>query len=299
VTSARRRQKEGPPTLIASRAGSTREACGNHRRTHWHIASNRSPCNPNFTSRSTTSASVGASNGTGAVLKPVVWVAGIHRNRSSQDRSESPAGGLCQPSRSSDRVHRRHGVGARLAPRFGSRRHTAERQPRFTAWVVSLCQDTPASHQKAHTLTGQSTVGMATLQTQQKSNRKLQREGRRLRRTHSKSWCFVYGLKSAPDGQFYYVGQTRCAPEMRLRWHLKMLAKNVAIGKRLTPAQAWIRDVLAVGLHPIIEVIDREGVWDVSEAVWIDRLAQAGHPLKNVLSRVPAATAEFGRELWE
>ena len=79
MSAERRKQKEGPAQLPTAWPGSTREACGNHRRTHWHIASNRSLCNHNFVRRSATCAPVGESNGTGALMKPVVGVARIYR----------------------------------------------------------------------------------------------------------------------------------------------------------------------------------------------------------------------------
>jgi hypothetical protein len=60
----------------------------------------------------------------------------------------------------------------------------------------------------------------------------------------------------------------------------------------------WLRNVMAMGRTPIIEVIDPDGVWDTSEAVWIDRLIAAGHPLTNVLSLVPEPRLAFGEVLW-
>ena len=69
-------------------------------------------------------------------------------------------------------------------------------------------------------------------------------------------------------------------------------------GRRLSMAQQWLRNVMAMGRTPIIEVIDPDGVWDTSEAVWIDRLIAAGHPLTNVLSLVPEPRLAFGEVLW-
>jgi ABC-type xylose transport system substrate-binding protein len=118
---------------------------------------------------------------------------------------------------------------------------------------------------------------------------------RRLRASKPRNWCLVYGLKSDPDGEFYYVGQTRSLPEVRLKHHIKQLTKDMRSGTRMSQAQQWLRNVLAMGRSPIIEVIDPNGVWDTSEAVWIDRLIAAGHPLTNIASRVPQP---FGEVLW-
>jgi hypothetical protein len=130
------------------------------------------------------------------------------------------------------------------------------------------------------------------------SNRWRKSQQRRLERTKPRNWCLVYGLKSEAGGQFYYVGQTRSQPETRLKQHIKQIEKDTRAGLRLSMAQQWLRNVLIVGRSPIIEVIDHDGVWDTSEAVWIDRLIAAGHPLTNVLSRVPQPRIAFGEVIW-
>ena len=89
------KQKEGPPTCRESRAGLTKKLHGKHRRAHWQIASNRSRRNPKVSNRLTTFAGSGVSNGAPAMMKPVAWDVGTHRNRGSKDRSGGPADGSC------------------------------------------------------------------------------------------------------------------------------------------------------------------------------------------------------------
>lgn len=113
------------------------------------------------------------------------------------------------------------------------------------------------------------------------SGRWVKREARRIRRAHSKAWCLVYVLREAPGKPPRYVGQTRTLPENRLWWHFKGARQAREQGKRLTAAQRWIDGLVTAGTPPIIEVIDKNGIWDISEAVWIDRLRQAGADLLN------------------
>lgn len=114
------------------------------------------------------------------------------------------------------------------------------------------------------------------------SRRKLERKHRKLRRGKPKSWCFVYVLKEAIDSPPFYVGQTRCSLDRRLHFHLKNARQD-----RLSPCEKRVRELLEAGNQPIIEVIDSQGQWDISEAVWIDRLCGKGVQLLNVNGRVP------------
>ncbi len=116
------------------------------------------------------------------------------------------------------------------------------------------------------------------------SRRKSLKKHRRFRRAKSKNWCAVYTLREFEDGPPRYVGQTRQSPDERLRWHMKEVARRVSAGEGLSPVQLWIASRLPA--VPIMEVIDAEGIWDISEAVWIDRYSAKGHELLNVLSRV-------------
>jgi hypothetical protein len=107
---------------------------------------------------------------------------------------------------------------------------------------------------------------------------------KRFRRKQAKNWCQVYVLKETRNGPPKYVGQTRQMPAERLRYHVREMQRAL-IDCNLTPVQAWLARLLPA--LPIIEVIDANGIWDISEAVWIDRLTTAGNQLYNVASRVP------------
>jgi hypothetical protein len=107
---------------------------------------------------------------------------------------------------------------------------------------------------------------------------------RSVRRKQPKTWCLVYALREAVGGPIRYVGQTRNEPQERLRWHYKELARHKAAGRRLSPVKSWLDGLPS---RPLIEVIDEAGTWDISEAVWIDRLRHRGEPLLNVASVVP------------
>lgn len=112
--------------------------------------------------------------------------------------------------------------------------------------------------------------------------KKALKQHRRARRKEwSKTRCFVYGLFDGEE--CFYVGQTRLLLDERLRWHLKDVQKRLETGRTLSPAQ---RKIASMGSSPRIEMVDEFGVWDISEAVWIDRYLTKGHPLLNVLSRV-------------
>lgn len=116
---------------------------------------------------------------------------------------------------------------------------------------------------------------------QQLSKRQQKRKHRKIRRDSPKSWCLVYALKD--QGKTFYVGQTRCLPAERLKSHFKEIWKRQMQGRHLTPAMRWIE---SLGHEPDMEILDRNGIWDISEAVWIDRLRRAGEPLTNIASVV-------------
>ncbi len=114
------------------------------------------------------------------------------------------------------------------------------------------------------------------------SRRKALRRHRSLRRKQCRTWCQVYVLREFPGSPIRYVGQTRMLPSERMRWHFKGIHRKKSAGQRLSPVQQWIYDNDAMGIPVEIEVIDKQGIWDISEAVWIDRLRRDGHPLLNV-----------------
>jgi len=85
----------------------------------------------------------------------------------------------------------------------------------------------------------------------------------------------VYGLHAA-DSVVMYVGQTRCTLAFRLQWHLKNAAtKNARVF-------VWMRERMALGEEIGIIMIEPNGVWDISEVIWIDRLRQKGVALTNM-----------------
>lgn len=116
--------------------------------------------------------------------------------------------------------------------------------------------------------------------------RKLQRHAQ-IRRKKRKNWCQVYVLREKNGGYPFYVGQTRSLAEERLRWHIIDIQRRLDRGLGLSPVQRHIQAMRHAGNTPIIQIIDHEGQWDVSEAVWIDRLIRDGANLLNILSRVP------------
>ena len=101
--------------------------------------------------------------------------------------------------------------------------------------------------------------------------------------------CTVYTLRRDPDGPIYYVGQTRCQLHIRLEFHIQKVFQNQHADRKDSPIQAWIRSMLKEGKPVLIQALDENGVWDVSEAVWIDRLLAKGEPLLNVNGVVPRA----------
>jgi hypothetical protein len=113
---------------------------------------------------------------------------------------------------------------------------------------------------------------------------KSRKRDRSFRRRQSKTWCRVYVIREAEGAPARYVGQTRQSAEMRLWWHFKDIKRREARGWPITRLQKWL---LSLANPPLIEVLDENGVWDITEAVWIDRLRRANHPLFNRASVVP------------
>ena len=119
------------------------------------------------------------------------------------------------------------------------------------------------------------------------SRRATIRAQRLIRKRKPKTWCRVYVLKDPRSGKIRYVGQTRMLLDERLRYHLKAPRKRIARGRqRLSPVELWIAELIGQDLSPQIAAIDHDGIWDISEAVWIDRISRDGGDLLNVMSRV-------------
>ena len=126
------------------------------------------------------------------------------------------------------------------------------------------------------------------------SNKKTKRKHRHLKRSKPKIWCQVYVLH-AGDGLPRYVGQTTLVPEDRLKYHLNDVGKRRARKQRLSPVGTWISGLMASGRYPVLDIIDPNGIWDVSEAVWIDRLRRRGADLLNVLALVDGESDRWDR----
>lgn len=147
------------------------------------------------------------------------------------------------------------------------------------------------------------------------STKELKRQARRARRLNSQSWCLVYGLSEAPGMPIKYIGQTRSDPELRRRWHMKLAMQRVHRGERMSAVEGWVHSLIEAGKEPHIEVLDRNGVWDLSEAAWIERSIAGGARLLNVASvvadrishneieinsyRRTSTKLQFGHVLWE
>ena len=134
------RQKEAPPSLQtrgADRRKKLLETVADGIGNSLKSIATQPPASKSIT----TFAPVGVSNGSCALMKPKEWVARIHRNRSAKDRSGRLAGRLQILSRSSDRVCRRCS-GWQMPCASARLRRSWMRQPRLTAWVVALCQNT-------------------------------------------------------------------------------------------------------------------------------------------------------------
>jgi hypothetical protein len=102
-----------------------------------------------------------------------------------------------------------------------------------------------------------------------------------------KNWCYVYAIHHGDEnGPIIYVGQTRLIIEDRLSFHYKDIKKASHQNKKLSPFHKWLNKAINENYKVSISCLDENGIWDISEAVWIDRLIASGHPLLNVASVV-------------
>ena len=109
------------------------------------------------------------------------------------------------------------------------------------------------------------------------SNKKTKQKHKLLKKREgwTKTSCIVYVLRCPVTRDIRYVGQTRLSAEVRLKWHIKNSKKRSA------PVSRWIK---SLEYAPIIEIVDSKAVWDITEAVVIDRLIKNNHKLLNVCS---------------
>lgn len=101
----------------------------------------------------------------------------------------------------------------------------------------------------------------------------IRRQKAKIRRAGKRA-CFVYGLRLS--GKVYYVGQTRCALPVRLKFHNRSARPNGS------PVQRWLLDCWPLLEGVEIFMLEENAVWDVDEIIWIERMRQKGEPLLNV-----------------
>lgn len=106
------------------------------------------------------------------------------------------------------------------------------------------------------------------------------------KRSQPRNWCYIYALREASSEQYRYVGQTQVHPLKRLHLHFKHVEAALRTSSNLAPVCRWLADCRKARNTVAIELLDLEGIWNISEGVWIDRLRFLGHPLLNVQSVV-------------
>lgn len=103
---------------------------------------------------------------------------------------------------------------------------------------------------------------------------------------------YIYGLFDPRDNQLRYVGKT-INLEARLRDHI-----NWAIQDDPCPKSDWIKELLSLGLEPIISILeetDEEG-WAEAEVNWIATCRKLGLNIFNVANGGPNPPDWFGRK---
>jgi hypothetical protein len=128
------------------------------------------------------------------------------------------------------------------------------------------------------------------MKTQSPQKKAAHRQKTYLKR-RPKDACFVYVLCANESSPPVYVGQTQCDLQTRLQFHIKSVKTKVGRGERLSPVQRWLKTFIDVESMPTIKMLDKDGIMDISEAVWIDRLLTKGFELLNVTCRVSQSPA--------
>lgn len=109
---------------------------------------------------------------------------------------------------------------------------------------------------------------------------------------------FIYVLKDPRTGDIRYVGQTRTTLKSRLSCHLSCARTRDKVSIR----GQWIRELLADGVKPIIEEIDKVdlSIAEEKEREWIAHFRENGHNLINIRLRgrpvFPPGKEEFLRK---
>lgn len=117
--------------------------------------------------------------------------------------------------------------------------------------------------------------------------RQKKRDRAKLRRL-PKTGCLVYALLDPETGDIRYVGQTRTPLLARLANHKREAHRRESASQTLSPCLRWVKSILDRGAEPNIKMLDPKGVWDASEAAWIERLTAQGENLLNVQRRIAA-----------
>ncbi|WP_180541557.1 GIY-YIG nuclease family protein [Nevskia soli] len=88
----------------------------------------------------------------------------------------------------------------------------------------------------------------------------------------------IYTLKNPRTHDVRYVGWTSKTVEQRLKWHIQE-----SLLKARTHKQRWILSLLAIGLKPVIEVIESGAgkKWEKAERRWISHFRANGARLVN------------------
>ena len=89
--------------------------------------------------------------------------------------------------------------------------------------------------------------------------------------------CTIYALCDADD-KIRYIGQTK---NLGLRMKFYKKAVRAGVVERMSPVERWLWHEKQSGRPMNVKVITDQGVWDVSEIVWIERAKAAGHDLLN------------------
>lgn len=87
---------------------------------------------------------------------------------------------------------------------------------------------------------------------------------------------FIYGLTDPRTGDLRWVGKSD-DPQRRLRGHIGSRYRD-------TPRGAWVRDLWALDLVPVLVLFEEVAMadWPVAECEWIERKRAEGCPLLNI-----------------
>lgn len=96
------------------------------------------------------------------------------------------------------------------------------------------------------------------------------------------SWC-IYVLKNPRTNEIRYVGWTSRSPVRRLNLHISGAIRNQRGGTR-NYKDRWVLSLLAIGLKPVMEVVETgvgADTWPEAERRWIAKFRSEGARLVN------------------